>query len=111
MAVTTNTSNTPNTQTGQTQTSEIPGTGTTIPDEQVLRDELTEASQHFFSTLFRVGVRLTLAPVYLLPSEPRRHFVGAGREFTLGLTSLAHELVDTVDKLVEEVESDLTRDV
>jgi hypothetical protein len=105
------TPNTPNTPTKQKQTSEVPGTGTTIPDEQALRDELTEASQHFFRTLFHVGVRLALAPVYLLPEEPRDHFVSAGREFTRGFTSLAHELVHTVEKVVDEVESALKRDV
>ena len=58
-----------------------------------------------------MGVRLTVAPVYLLPKEPRGHFVSAGREFTRGFTSLAHELADTVDKMVEEVELDHRRDV
>ncbi len=80
-------------------------------DEQSLRDEFKEASQHFFRTLFRVGVHLTLAPVYFLPRDPRGHFVSAGREFTRGLTTLAHELADDVDKIVDEVEADLKRDV
>ena len=105
MAVTTKT------QKEQTQHIETPGNEKTTPGERSLRDELREDSQHFFRTLFRMGVRLTLAPVYLLPKEPRGHFVSAGREFTRGFTSLAHELADTVDKMVEEVESDLTRDV
>jgi hypothetical protein len=106
MAVTTKT------QKEQTQKKiETPGTEKTTPGEQSLRDELREDSQQFFRTLLRMGVRLTLAPVYLLPEEPRGHFVSAGREFTRGFTSLAHELADTVDKIVEEVESDLTKDV
>ena len=105
MAVTTNT------QKAQTQKIETPGTEKDAPGEQSLRDELREDSQQFFRTLFRMGVRLTLAPVYLLPKEPRGHFVSAGREFTRGFTSLAHELAGTVDKIVEEVESDLTKDV
>jgi hypothetical protein len=105
MAVTTKT------QTEQASPLYTPTPRTPASDEQSLRDELEEASQQFFRTLLRVGVRLTLAPVYLLPREPRGHFVSAGREFTRGLTSLAHELADTVDKIVQEVESDLTRGV
>jgi hypothetical protein len=104
MAVTTKT------PTEQTHAIETPGTETTTPGEQPLRDELREASQRFFSTLFRVGVRLALTPVSLLPEEPREHFVSAAREFTRGLTTLAHELADNVDKIVEEVETDLKKD-
>ncbi len=104
MAITTNK------QTEQTHIVEAPVTESPTPREQSLSDELKGASQQFFSTLFRMGVRLALAPVYLLPREPRGHFVGAGREFTRGFTSLAHELADSVEKIVEEVESDLTRD-
>jgi hypothetical protein len=88
-----------------------PGTKTPTPDEQSLRDELNEASQHFLRTLFRVGVHLALTPVALLPEEPQEHFVSAAREFTRGLTTLARELVDNVDKIVEEVETDLKRDL
>ena len=105
MAVTTNK------QTEQIHTVEAPGTKATTPEEQSLRDELKEASQQFFSTLFRVGVRLALTPVSLLPEEPQKHFVNAAREFTRGLTTLAHELVDNVDKFVEEVETDLKKDI
>lgn len=105
MAVTTNT------QTEQIHTIETPGTKTTAPDEQSLRNELKEASQQFFSTLFRVGVRLALTPVSLLPEEPRGHFVSAAREFTHGFTTLAHEFADDVDKIIEEVETDLKRDI
>jgi hypothetical protein len=105
MAVTTKT------QQEQTQKKETPGIEKTAPGEQSLRDELREDSRQFFRTLFRMGVRLTLAPVYLLPEEPRGHFVRAGRECTRGFTSLAHELVDTVDTFVDEVETALKRDV
>jgi hypothetical protein len=105
MAITTKT------QKEQTQHIETPETEKTLSGQQSLRDELREDSQHFFRSLFRLGVRLALAPVYLLPEEPRDHFVSAGREFTRGFTSLAHELVDTVDTFVDEVESDLKRDV
>jgi hypothetical protein len=105
MAVTTKT------QTEQRHTMEAPGTQTPKPDEPSLRDELKEASQNFLRTLFRVGVRLALTPVALLPEEPQEHFVSATREFTRGLTTLAHELVDNVDKIVEEVGTDLKRDL
>lgn len=105
MAVTTKT------QTEQTHTKASPGTETTTSGEQPLRDELKEASQQFFNTLFRVGVRLALAPVYLLPEEPRAHFVSAAREFTRGFTTLALELADDVDKIVEEVETNLKKDI
>ena len=57
------------TQTEQTHTKASSGTESTTPGEHPLRDELKEASQQFFNTLFRVGVRLALAPVYLLPKE------------------------------------------
>ena len=105
MAVTTNK------QTEQIHTVEAPGTKATTPEEQTLRDELKEASQRFFSTLFRVGVRLALTPVSLLPEGPREHFVSAAREFTRGFTTLAHEFADNVDKIVEEVETDLKKDI
>ena len=105
MAVTTNT------QTEQIHTVEAPVTKTPTSDEQSLRDELKEASQQFFSTFFRVGVHLALTPVSLLPEEPREHFVSAAREFTRGLTTLARELADNVDKIVEEVEKDLEKDL
>ncbi len=105
MAVTTKT------QKEQMQKIETPGAEKTTSDEQSLRDKLREDSQQFFRAFFRMGVRLALAPVYLLPEEPRDHFVSAGREFTRGFTSLMHELVDTVDTFVDEVETDLKRDV
>ena len=94
MAVTTNT------QTEQIHTMQAPGTKAPTFDEQSLRNELKEASQQFFNTLFRVGVRLTLTPVSLLPKEPQEHFVSAAREFA-----------DNVDKIVEEVETNLKKDI
>jgi len=102
---------TKNTQTEQIHTMEAPGTKAPTPDEQSLRNELKEASQQFFNTLFRVGIRLTLMPMSLLPKEPREHFVSAAREFTRGFTTLAHEFADNVDKIGEEVETDLKKDI
>jgi hypothetical protein len=97
-------------QAEQTQTTQVPGTETPTPDEKSDRDELKEASQQFFSTLFRVGVHLAMTPVSMLPEEPREHFVSAGREFTRGLATLAHELADNFDKIVEEVKTDVKKD-
>jgi len=37
--------------------------------------------------------------------------VSAAREFTRGLTTLAHEVADNLDKMFEEVETDLKRDL
>ena len=96
--------------TTQEQTEQI-RTKTTTPGEQPFRDELKEASQQFFRTLLRMAVHLALTPVYLLPEEPREHFISTGREFTRGFTTLAQELADDVDKIVDEVEADLKRDV
>jgi hypothetical protein len=99
-----------NKQTDKTQSTETPGTEIPTPDEQSDRDELKEASQQFFSTLFRVGVRLAMTPVSMLPEEPREHFASAGRELTRGLATLAHELADNFDKIVEEVKTDVKKD-
>ena len=96
-------------QTEQTHTKASSGTESTTPGEQLLRDELMEASQQFFNTLFRVGLRLALTPVSLLPEEPQQHFVSAAREFTRGFTTLAHELADDVDEIVDEVETVLKK--
>jgi hypothetical protein len=101
---------TTNTQAEQTHTTETPGTETPTPDEQSDLDELKETSQQFFSTLFRVGIHVALTPMSLLPEEPREHFASAVREFTRGLTTLAHELADNVDKIVEETETDVKKD-
>ena len=97
-------------QAEQAQTTETPGTETPTPDEKSDRDELKEASQQFFRTLFRAGVHLAMAPVYMLPDEPREHFVSAGREFTRGLATLARELAVDSDKMVDEVKEELEKD-
>ena len=99
-----------NTQAEQTQTTEMPGTEIPTPDERSDRDELKEASQHFLRTLLRAGVHLAMAPVSLLPEEPREHFASAGSEFTRGLASLAHELADMLDKIIEEVNMAVKQD-
>jgi len=51
-----------------------------------------------------------MAPVNMLPGEPREHFVNAGREFTRGLATLAHALADDFDKRVDEVKADVEKD-
>jgi hypothetical protein len=101
---------TTNTQAEQTQSTETPGTETPTPDEKTDRDELKEASQQFFRTLFRAGVHLAMTPVSKLPEEPREHFVSAGREFTRGLATLARELADDFDKIVDDVKADVEKD-
>ena len=81
----------------QTQTSQASGT----PDYKSDRDEVRHISQQFFRSLFRAGFHLAMAPVYVLPEEPREHFFAAGREFTRGLSTLAQEIADDFDKLVK----------
>ena len=90
----------------QTPESEAPET----PDYKTDRDELREASQQFFRTLFRAGVHLAMAPVYMLPEEPRDHFVTAGREITRGLATLAHELADDFEKAVDQMREEVEKD-
>jgi hypothetical protein len=92
----------------QAQASETPSTE--APDNKAERDELLEASQQFFRSLFRAGVHLALAPVNMLPPEPREHFKAAGREFTRGLATLVHELADDFEKIVEEEKEDQGKD-
>ena len=101
---------TTNTQAEQTHTTEMPDTEIPTPNEQSDRDELKEASQQFIRTLFRVGVHLAMTPVSMLPEEPREHFASAGREFTHGLATLAHEVADNFDKIVEEMKTDVKKD-
>ncbi len=83
-----------NPQEEQTQTSGI-------PDYKSDREEIRQMSQQFFRSLFRAGFHLAMAPVYVLPEEPREHFFAAGREFTRGLSTLAQEIADDFDKLVK----------
>jgi hypothetical protein len=80
------------------------------PDYKSDRDELKEASEQFFRTLFRTGVHLAMAPVYMLPEEPRDHFITAGREITRGLATLAHELADDFEKAVDQMREEVERD-
>ena len=77
------------------------------PDYKYDRDEVRNASEQFFRTLFRAGVHAVMAPVYVLPEESREHFFTAGREFTRGLSSLAQEIADDFDKLVKREEEKL----
>jgi len=86
-----------NPQEEQTQTSQASGT----PDYKSDRDEVRHHSQQFFRSLFRAGIHVAMAPVYVLPEEPREHFFAAGREFTRGLSTLAQEIADDFDKLVK----------
>ena len=83
-------------QEAQAQTSQASGT----PDFKSDRDEVRQASEQLFRSLFRAGVHVAMAPVYVLPEESREHFFTAGREFTRGLSSLAQEIADDFDKLV-----------
>jgi len=98
-------------QAEQTQTTETPGVGAPASDEKLNRDELREASQQFFRALFRTGVHVAMTPVAMLPEEPRQHFLSAGREFTRGLATLAHELSNVFDKVAEEVKGDAEEDL
>ena len=80
----------------QAKTSQASG----IPDYKSDRDEVRNASEQFFRSLFRAGIHVVMAPVYVLPEESREHFFSAGREFTRGLSTLAQEIADDFDKLV-----------
>jgi hypothetical protein len=74
-------------------------TGT--PDYRSDREDVRHASEQLFRSLFRAGMHVAMAPVYVLPEESREHFFAAGREFTRGLSSLAQEIADDFDKLVK----------
>ena len=97
-------------KTPQQQAQEQAGTQTSassgIPDYRSDRDELKEASQQFFRTLFQTGVHLVMAPMYILPDEPREHFITAGREITRGLSTLAQELANDFEKAVDQVKGE-----
>ena len=97
-------------QAEQTQTTETSGTETPTPEEKSDRDELKEASQQFFRTLFQAGINLARTPVNMLPEESREHFVSAGREFTRGLATFAHELADNFEKIADEGKEDVRKD-
>ena len=95
-------------QAEQAQTAQVPGTGTGTPASDLKSDgdELMATSQQLVRTLFRTGVHLAMTPVTMLPEEPRKHFVSAGREFSRGMASLAQELANVFDKMVNEVKED-----
>ena len=76
------------------------------PDFKSDRDEVRQASEQLFRSLFRAGVHVAMAPVYALPEESREHFFTAGREFTRGLSTLAQEIADDFDKLVKRDEGE-----
>ena len=101
-------------QAEQPQAAETPGVEAPAAEEKTNFDELRQSSQQFFRSLFRTGVQVAMTPVTMLPDESRQHFLSAGREFTRGLATLAHELSNVFDKMaeetkekVEEVEEDL----
>ncbi len=89
-------------QAEQPQTTETPGVDAPTSEEKTNFDELRESSQQFFRSLFRTGVQVAMTPVSMLPQEPRQHFLSAGREFSRGLATLAHELSNVFDRMVEE---------
>ena len=102
-------------QAEQTQATETPIVDTptvdaTTSDEKTNFDELRESSQQFFRSLFRTGVQVAMTPVSMLPQEPRQHFLSAGREFTRGLATLAHELSNVFDRMAEETKEDAEKD-
>jgi hypothetical protein len=90
-------------QTEQANTTETSSTQRPESDVQADFEELKEVSQHFFNTLVRVGMHLATTPVSQLPEEPREHFAKAVGEFTRGLSTLAHELASTVEKVSNDV--------
>ena len=97
-------------QAEQTHTTEMPGVEVPASGEKSNRDELRESSRQFFRALFRTGTHVAMTPVSMLPEEPRQHFLSAGREFTRGLATLAHELSNVFDKVAEEVKGDVKKD-
>jgi len=66
------------------------------------RDELTQATQHFFRALFRTSTHVAQLPLSLLPPESQQHFKSAGRELTRGFTTLVKEMADQVERITEE---------
>src|ERR1700730_9598364 len=92
------------------QTTETPDVEASATDEKSNRDELMEASQQFFRALFRTGAHVAMTPVSMLPEESRQHFLSAGREFTRGLATIAHELSNAFDKMAEDVKGDVEKD-
>lgn len=97
-------------QAEQPQTTDMPGDDAPASEEKTNFDELRESSQQFFRSLLRTGVQVAMTPVAMLPEEPRQHFLSAGREFTRGLATLAHELSNVFDKMAEEAKGDAEKD-
>ncbi|HKV59723.1 MAG TPA: hypothetical protein VJO32_15625 [Ktedonobacteraceae bacterium] len=95
-------------QAEQAQTEETPGVEGA--DEKTNFDELRESSEQFLRALFRTGAHVAMTPVSMMPEEPRQHFLSAGREFTRGLATLAHELSNVFDKMAEEAKGDGEKD-
>jgi hypothetical protein len=98
-------------QAEQTYTTEPSGTEIPTTAGQSDFEELKEASQHFFNTLVRALIHLARTPVPQLPEESREHFTNAVSEFTRGLSTLAHELANSVEKVAEEVNVHEKKDV
>jgi len=72
------------------------------------RKELQQATRHFITHVFRTGVSLALLPVNRLPKKPQQHFYAAGREFTHGLASLVHGLVDGIEEMAKDTKPSTT---
>jgi hypothetical protein len=56
------------------------------------------------------AVQLARTSVDMLLEELREHMVSAGREFTRGLGTFAHELADNFEKIADEREEDVGKD-
>jgi hypothetical protein len=68
---------------------------------QLEREELKEATRHFFRSLVRTGKSAPLTPITRIPLKPRQHFLAAGVEFTRGWAALIREVADGIDRLAE----------
>jgi hypothetical protein len=66
------------------------------------REELQQATRHFIRSMVRTGVRVALFPVDRLPREPQEHFQAAGREFTLGVATLVHQLAEGLEEMAKD---------
>src|ERR1700693_446978 len=72
------------------------------------RKELQQATRRFITGVFRTGVSFALLPVNRLPRKPQQHFYAAGREFTHGLASLVHGLVDGIEEMAKDTKPSTT---
>ena len=66
---------------------------------------LEEAFHCVTRGLVVVGVRVAMAPVNVLPPEPRHHVKAAGRELARAFASLVRIAADTVETLAHESET------